>query len=117
MDMEKLFKHLAAKMDANQAKAEAERKTKKATMETNQAELLAKLDADSKAWQEEVAAMRQMGECQPQRDVGLPRHDGGTSRRREEADLTGQETGGGTESRRPCRKRHNDASWRTEEKA
>jgi hypothetical protein len=34
---------------------------------------------------------RENNECQPQRDVGLPRDDGGTSRRREDADLTGQE--------------------------
>jgi hypothetical protein len=50
MDMEKLFECLVAKMDTNQVKAEADRKANKEDIKTNQAELLAKLDTDSKAW-------------------------------------------------------------------
>jgi hypothetical protein len=63
MDMEKLFEHLVAKMDANQEKAEADRKTDKeetrtnqATMEAGHKELLAKMEADRKADQERMEA-------------------------------------------------------------
>jgi hypothetical protein len=51
MDIEKLFERLVAKMDANQAKPEADRKADKEEME-----------ADRKAWREEMAVMRQMDE-------------------------------------------------------
>jgi hypothetical protein len=43
---------------AAQVRAEADRKADKEDIKTNQAELLAKLDADSKAWREEMPAMR-----------------------------------------------------------
>jgi hypothetical protein len=54
-------------------------------------------------------------EGMPKRDDGLPRNDGGTSRRRR-ADLSGDETCGGTR-RSPIGRRRSDASQRTEEAA
>jgi hypothetical protein len=48
---------LVAKMDANQAKAEANRKANKEDIKTNQAELLAKLSADRQGHQRELKEM------------------------------------------------------------
>jgi hypothetical protein len=68
MDVEKLFKHLVAKIDDNQAKAGADRKAWReeiaawqekmgAEMEAIRRETVA-IRAETKAWREEMAAMR-----------------------------------------------------------
>jgi hypothetical protein len=72
MDTQQVLELLLARMetmqvkaDANQAKAEADRKADKEEIKTNQEkaetrhkDFLARLDADSKAWRKEMAAMR-----------------------------------------------------------
>jgi uncharacterized protein YrzB (UPF0473 family) len=94
MDMEKLFERLLA------------------IMETNKEDLLAKIDARlEKMNRHKVMA----AETKPDRDMEEMVCQETETSRREEADLAGQESRGGTERRGLRRERRSNTGRRTEE--
>jgi peptidoglycan hydrolase CwlO-like protein len=104
-------KDFMAKLDANQEKADADRKAwrEKIPIETEA------IKARTKAIQENMGTSHKemVAKTKPERhgDDGLLRNDGGASRRAR-ADLSGHETCGGR-TRGTSRRHHSDAGQRT----